>query len=749
MRNSKIFKTEKKILNRCLRPLVAFFIMFSIVEAAKISDPNSFRLLQAIDHTYIPLDISIGFGTTWFSPKMINVSTKIVNRPDYLTTGALRATFNKSSNLLWIDHVPVFLASGDLIASFKARTSDTNQKLAVKLIRMKCDKKGNFSKFYSNELILKGRKEENYSIKFNEISRGLYILRIELLSLKESSYLDLYDFHLYPSGTKPIMRLVQLAPKIDDVVFSLNDHVNFGAEIHLQKTAVLKVDFEINLINGDVVEKGSLGKFNGPGHFQPKKVFLPKDYGLYLVTYNLSGSWKQVIQRAFSVLPEGDSSFMGLHAYPTSRGRHHLILGRKLGFKHYRDHDMGRFTRWSHIQPGDPSRFSPENPPPFRWKGDNDIKYIVEDLGYNYLGVLYDTPSWAKDHNRALPKKIKFPPVKSAWQNYVRSIVRHYSGDLGLIREWEIWNEGKGILGKKNNDSTIYIELMRLAIEEINRIQNENTDLDLKKVGLVGIINKEIWKEVLRNVQDFEVASVHWKASAFRDTYNPPRRKDRERRKKWSRTGWLNTVKTLIQENGTKQQLWDSEGGMLNQVYPIYNYYQTANIENVGFPVADRSAHGLYSQYGKTKYGPILPLEAASVMVKQTIGHKSAGISRCYMYYFSNRDFVSQRYAEQMLEYDGTLMPYTHAFVYCSKLLENLNYDTRKFVTGTSIVRERFISDNGKIIDVMWNEAATLDEVVIPDNFIVRDMMGQRITNIKNNNLIIGENPVFLIKNSY
>ncbi len=95
---------------------------------------------------------------------------------------------------------------------------------------------------------------------------------------------------------------------------------------------------------------------------------------------------------------------MGLHAYPTNRNKKHLVLGRKLGFSHYRDLDMGAFTNWRRIQPGNPKKFNPEKQPPFNWYGDDDIRYLVKELGYSYLAVLALTrrngQRITKDHAR-------------------------------------------------------------------------------------------------------------------------------------------------------------------------------------------------------------------------------------------------------------------------------------------------------------------------------------------------------------
>jgi len=189
--------------------------------------------------------------------------------------------------------------------------------------------------------------------------------------------------------------------------------------------------------------------------------------------------------------------------------------------------------------------------------------------------------------------------------------------------------------------------------------------------------------------------------------------------------------------------MWDTESGMLNQVHPVYDVQGDKAI--VSMPIADRSAHEWYDPNNKKNYAPLSPLESAAVMVKQIIAHKSCGIDRCYMYYFSNRNFVSASYAEQMLEYDGTLMPYTHAYVYCAKLLDNMTYKSRFFIADTNIVRERFVNDRGRVIDVFWNEGKGLTPLKVDKGVKIYSMMGKELFPNSDKHIFINECPVYFV----
>jgi len=129
-------------------------------------------------------------------------------------------------------------------------------------------------------------------------------------------------------------------------------------------------------------------------------------------------------------------------------------------------------------------------------------------------------------------------------------MVQHYTVDMELINNWEIWNEGKGISGKRLNDPTIYIELMKIAIEEINRLKAKKSNGPVNIVAFSGFHHQKYWEKVFQQAPGFNVVSSHIKAMGYQDTYYPARRNDRDQRKKYCRDGWLQTAKEIVQKEG-------------------------------------------------------------------------------------------------------------------------------------------------------------------------------------------------------
>ena len=727
-------------MSRTVRPQSKIFIICLCLLLCLLEQQAQSEVI--VEELFDPLDIGIGFESSWFNSKSFEADISSTTAADGEIH--LRIIHKKKTSFQWVDHVPMFIKRGTYTISFQVSSNKRpiNHSMCIELIRMKCDKKGKFSDTVSKKVATKNLKQNTCSINFGVNSDDFYIIRIKSQKALENFHLDIFNFKIYPFGSMPQKRIVQVAPHIEKVVYNLGEEVEIGASLHLSQACNCTLSCEIASIDGTKIKQVHLGSFTEPGVHKPSVKFVPKDYDFYIASYYLEGTENRFIQKSFSVLPGGDCSFMGLHAYSPKRNKKHLQLGRRLGFLHYRDHDMGRYTRWTEVQPCKKgTNCGLENPPPFCWDHDDSVKSIVKNLGYNYLGVLYDTPHWAKDNLRSIPSQSRYMPVIKPWRAYVRSTMQHYAG---LIHDWEIWNEGKGVSGKRLNDPSMYIELLKASLEEANTVAEKNPDIKLNIVAFAGFNHKSYWQKTFGSVSGFNVVSSHIKAKTYQDTYYPVTRSDRQQNKKFSRDGWLKTAQKIVKTHGNNQELWDTEGGMLNQVTPVYSFFNLTGKNaktKIGIPIADRTAHSWYKKDDPKSFSPISPMVSSAIMAKQTIAHKSSGISRLYMYYFSNRNFVSNFYAEQMLEYDSTLMPYTHAFIFCSKFLDNTKYVNRSFLPKTNLVKETFLLPNDKVVEVLWNEGLNKEAIKREKGKSYFTMMGRRILA---DVILINEYPVYI-----
>ena len=678
----------------------------------------------------IPYDLGTGWNLTWFKSKSNGVNISITHNK---IKQKLELQSNKNS-YVWIDHVPIYLNRGFYEINFKSDNLECNNAY-IELIKMKSNKEGKFDNKITSKFEY---KDGQYNSKFNILKDYKYIIRIKLEKIN-SNISQIHDLNFIKNEIL-YDNVFEFYPYINDVVFDVKDDITLGLRVFPSKKILNhRYKFSVKNINGKEVCRGEFKPASNTLFYEKEIKFNLKDYGYYIVTYiiNKFESDEEIcIQKSFSVLPLEDCEFMGLHAYPVSRSKEYLILGRKLGFVHYRDHDMGKFTRWNIVQNGNSGTYSPENPPTFNWKNHTDVDYIVNKLGYNYLGVLFDTPKWAIDSLSDIKNQKSKIPVLKSWRNYVHSVVKYYSFDNDLIKEWEIWNEGKGIAGENLDRSDVYKKLSSIAFEELLKLNNKYQKFDVDFVGMAGFHASWFWKDILINCP-YEVVSSHVRGEKFKDSYyNIDGRPFRD--------AWLQQADKIIKKFPTVRKHYDTETGIWSQIYPVYEYiFPLSENENNKSVLSDRTAHYYYDINNYQNRLPLLPLEAAGIFVRQIIAHKSNNISRCYMYYLTNRDFVSDLYTEQMLEYDGTLMPYTHAFVFVSKILNEYKHIERKWIND-DVVCEIFKNDDKTIICI-WNDDSKVSKYRLKKNIIGYDFMGSSINVLKDDFLVIDKQPLFII----
>jgi hypothetical protein len=692
------------------------------------------------------LDFSPGFTTTWFLSKKkdLAVDRGVQNDPSIL--GALQLASRKKGATFQLDHIPITLAGGEYTLTLTTRSKGGDNKVASELIRMRSDSAGRFGKRHTKKVNLGDQQSVTQSIRFSGIVPGDYILRFNGYLAGQGASISFSGFGFNGAGLAAKPPAIQVAPAISDVLFFPGQQVEIGTKLFMAQESPCTVTVRITDEQGNDIADRMLGSFNRPGVHDVAFTFVPERFGFYLVHFQLvteSGGKldRYILQKSFSVIPERESPFMGLHCNGPDHNREELILGRKAGFMHYRDHDFGAFTRWSVVQPE--RKEHDISPTSFTWHHDRDIAFISEVLGYNYLGVLFQPPDWARDESLSRNDHPVHVPRMDAWRRYVREVIKRYSVEKQLIKEWEVWNEGKGVTGKKLKDHSIYLELLQSGLDEIATLTTgKETGKSLRIVAFGGIDRENIWRKVLAETKGFATASIHWKASRYRDTYFPAQRQGRVRDKRFMRDGWPTRSRQVLQEDGTAvMELWDTEGGLLNQNRPIYTFSSPDRTQYM--PIANRQADKRYNPDTPWNYGPVDPLEGAAIMAKQVVAHLAAGVKRLYIYSFLPRDFVSAGYAPHMLEYDGTLKPYGHAFIIAAKFLNDLRYVDRDS-RGDGLVCEEFADAENRITAACWNERDGKVEISLPENKEAYTMMGMPIPRPEAGRYFISTHPLYV-----
>jgi len=177
---------------------------------------------------------------------------------------------------------------------------------------------------------------------------------------------------------------------------------------------------------------------NVPGTFSPA----PRARGCFKVALDVAegdGPFAFVQDLAsFSVIPQppagaDPSAPFGGHFEQVNLDDH-LAIGRRIGAKWVRCHDIIQWTWWMRVEP-EKGRFV--------WQDEN-VK-TVQRYGFNILGEFLHTPAWAADAPAGTNLTGShyaysvYPPRKlDDFSNYVFATVSRYKGS---IRHWEVWNE--------------------------------------------------------------------------------------------------------------------------------------------------------------------------------------------------------------------------------------------------------------------------------------------------------------------
>lgn len=704
--------------------IVLFLIHAILVTVKDVSASNNTEVAE-----FISQNPGFGLDTTWFAPRKQNIEFfRDIN-------GDLRVTSTGKHSYFMLMHLPIFLPSGNFnlhIAQSIKNTKETidNTRFVVSLVKMESNNEGIFSTVFSKKYLAQNTINDIFTATIMDIDSGYYTFSLECSSLAKDSALLISDVYLTPVGSRPQERAVQISPVGISPVHSPGELVHIGAQVKIAKQGSYSLQYEILDSEGGKVCGGDLGTYSSPGLHSAEAPFHALHADHYLVRYTLSGSTRLVIEKAFSILPQGDVPWLGLHTNGPPESPETLALGRRLGFTLYRDHDFGAYTRWSRLAPKQGY---------FDWSNDIAIRSIVCEHGYRYLGVLFQTPEWAANHAMSRPDHPIRVPYLEHWRQYVHEALKHYSVNQDLILEWEIWNEGKGVLGSRLNDPSLYIALVEIAADEVTKLKKENPNAELDLVLFAGINVSRIWKDVYPRFPEIAVVSSHNKASRYADTGLPKERRNGI----WTpkRDDWMQKAKAVLDSQGRQVDHWETEFGLVNEVRSRYVNTYDIFAEAVGpIPLADRSRNRKIQQDPYLK-DVLHYREAAGVFVRQLLTLKKSGISRVYLYHLNRRRFVDVSNVEALLEYDGTLMPHTHALLYSIQMLSTADYAggtrTPKYVT------ERF-TDSKHFYEFCWSESPETVAITVPETARVVSIFGRPLIPV-NGIVQVDELPVIII----
>ena len=100
-----------------------------------------------------------------------------------------------------------------------------------------------------------------------------------------------------------------------------------------------------------------------------------------------------------------------------------------------------------------------------------DYDKLLEKAEKNGIRVLPILQAYDNELAQHRPDLVPIYEHPEEWRRFVRATVAHYRGKL---RHWEIWNEPDGGFWKPAPDASQYVRLLKIAYEEIKKIDTAN-----------------------------------------------------------------------------------------------------------------------------------------------------------------------------------------------------------------------------------------------------------------------------------
>lgn len=231
--------------------------------------------------------------------------------------------------------------------------------------------------------------------------------------------------------------------------------------VRLHLYAARALDEEITVRVRDYLER-TVAQVTVPtrldaGESLVREIALPlRGMGAFRADAYLAGRADPVASMVLSVVPRPKDvppqrSVIGGHFGIHSPWQ--LRVARRLGYRWTRIHDASKITHWRTVEPE-----------PGQWQFFDEQVDRARDAGLMILGEFLRVPQWAMAEDApadAIARGAGPYRDEREFQEYVRTVVRHYRG---RIDHWEIWNEPyhSGFYG---GDAEDYAQMVRAASE--------------------------------------------------------------------------------------------------------------------------------------------------------------------------------------------------------------------------------------------------------------------------------------------
>jgi len=440
---------------------------------------------------------------------------------------------------------------------------------------------------------------------------------------------------------------------------------------------VLRGTLTVDLPGGRVMETTANLKLKETGHYR------------VLAEFNgPPGTSSHVSELLFAVVPDrvlpgATSGGRDSHFGCSMRLRPHLIqVARKIGI------------RWVMCAPPLFTKWFSTEPAKGEWLFWDEHVRMLRNAGIHILGNLADPPWWAthpgsKTRSGPWPNPRR-PTDWRTWENYVRTVVRHY---YPHIRDWAVWNEPNHPTylhvdkNKKENWVDKYIEILKHTYGAARSVAD-----DVRIVGGT-VTHVEALTDLIQGgaLKYMDVGAFHW-AAWTRKGY--VRNTGEER----GLPGRLDACRKAMARAGKSVPLWDTEAHMTQ-----------AEIEHefVTQPQPPR----------RQATPRMTRLDAANAVVRQTVVEWAGGVDKTFYWRLDPTGTV--RADSTMLEWDRSPAASLVAYAVMTKMLEGaqfVRWDDKSVRRG--IERVKFwIFEFRKGRDrlrLVWGNTDTSHELLLP-----------------------------------
>ena len=373
-----------------------------------------------------------------------------------------------------------------------------------------------------------------------------------------------------------------------------------------------------------------------------------------------------------------------------------MQIARRLGYRWTRIHDCSSITHWRTAEPT-----------PGEWHFFDDEVARVKQAGLEILGEFLRVPDWAttaEAGSAAFRSGVGPYRDVAEFENYVRTVVSHYKGQ---IHYWEIWNEpyGHGFYG---GTAEQYGALARAAAKAAHEADPTCTLLaPCTFPNLTDWTDKALGAGALDGVGIF---SYHGYGCLSRKPYD--------------------NVNRWAARDGKPLPRWNTETGVTADTF----YAHICN--------------KLDSEY--SRWAGRTPVEEAVIQSLKLFVLAIASGAEKYFYYWTNVEgaMAPRMNSMSIYEYDRSLRPHGVVYAVAAWLLDpSVGAGVEEYPCG---VTGCFLQHGKDAVAVLWvtnaDEDLQLDPRQLPPGARALDAMGNALPlGGRESRLTVGRHPVYLV----